>query len=77
MRKSTFEKASRAIFVALGVAVTACLVCLITLLMGGIKPGLFSPDDTVTTDPNALPSRLTNTPDYGQSYVNDIIFLAV
>ena len=75
MRKTTFEKASRAIFVALGVAVTACLVCLVTLLMGGIKPGLFSPDDTVTTDPNALPSRLTNTPDYGQSYINDVIFL--
>ena len=60
---------------ALGVAITACLVCLITLLIGGAKPGLFSPDDTAKADPNALSSRLTNTPDYGQSYINDVIFL--
>ena len=76
MNKATYQKSLRILLVAIGITAAACLVAFITLLVGGIKPGVFS-DSTQTTDndPSALDSRLTSTPDYGDHYVNSMIFL--
>lgn len=74
MHKKTYEKASRIIFAALGIAATACIASLITLIIGGVRPEVFEKAEA-DVDPSDLSSRLKETPDYGQSYVNNVIFL--
>jgi len=53
---------------------TACLVSFITLLVSGVKPVLINAF-TESSDSEGLPSRLEKTPDYGQAYINSIVFL--
>ena len=52
----------------------ACAVSLITLIFGGSKGDIFV-DKTEESDSQASTVTLTETPDYGQNYVNNIIFL--
>ncbi|MBQ8408333.1 MAG: hypothetical protein IJY39_05655 [Clostridia bacterium] len=76
MNKSTYRKSIRALIIAIGIAAATCLVAFITLLVGGIKPGTFVDNAAKdVNDPSALESRLTATPDYGNNYINNIIFL--
>lgn len=76
MNKATYQKTMRALLVAVGIAAAACLVAFITLLIGGIKPGVFLGKSAAQADdPTALESRLQATPDYGDHYVNSMIFL--
>ena len=76
MKRSTFEKAAKGMIAALGILTAAYLVSLITLLISGMKPDVFvKRSDNAESDPSALSSRLDRTPDYGQSYINSMIFL--
>ena len=56
------------------VTLVTCAVLLVLLLINGFKSNIFS-KKTSSEDANALPSRLLETPDYGQFYLDNLIFL--
>ena len=52
----------------------ACAVSTVMLLINGSKPDIFSPPKDAD-DPHVTSATLSETVDYGQNYVNNIIFI--
>ena len=69
--KLNHEKISRGVVVAIALILICCIVSLIMLAINGFK---LKPVDKAEEN-SALPSRLIETPDYGQNYINNIIFI--
>ena len=70
--KISHEKISKGVIIAIVLILICCIVSLIMLAINGFK---FKPVDNTQEENNTLPSRLTETPDYGQNSINNIIFL--
>ena len=70
--KLNHEKISKGVAVAIALILICCIVSLVMLAINGFK---FKPQKSGNNVGKALPSRLTETPDYGQNYINNIIFL--
>ena len=70
--KISHEKISKVAIIAIALILICCIVSLIMLAINGFK---FKPEKDSDDSERALPSRLTETPDYGQNYINNIIFL--
>ena len=68
------NKALKPLIMAMIIALVTCAVLLVLLLINGFKDNVFS-QKTGNEDANALPSRLLKTPDYGQFYIDNLIFL--
>lgn len=72
--KINFNKLIKFSLAAFGIIIVCCIVSLITMLVGGVKPDLFEKSNT-DNNTSGLSSRLDKTPDYGQNYINNIIFV--
>lgn len=68
------NKILRPLIIAGLIALITCAVMLILLSINGFKDGVFSKKATAEED-FSLPSRLQKTPDYGQFYVDNMIFI--
>ena len=74
MFRFSYNKILKVLSILILLVLTACLVSFITLLVSGVKPVLINAF-TESSDSEGLPSRLEKTPDYGQAYINSIVFL--
>ena len=72
--KSHQNKVLKPLITAMIIALITCAVLLVLLLVNGFKDNIFSPKIS-KEDANALPSRLLETPDYGQFYIDNLVFL--
>ena len=72
--KSHPQKALKPLITATIIALITCAVLLVLLSINGFKNNVFEVK-TSDEDTNALPSRLLETPDYGQFYIDNLIFL--
>ena len=68
-----FKKISIALTCALCVILIACSASLVMLLVNGARPGLLDSNGNFTTE--ASGARLGKTYDYGEAYVDGIIFV--
>ena len=73
--KSHPNKALKPLITATIIALVTCAILLVMLSLNGFKNNVFEAK-TSDEDANALPSRLLETPDYGQFYLDNLIFLA-
>lgn len=72
--KVNLEKYSKVVLIAIALLLACCFFSLIMLSINGFKSDSFS-KGSQKGDNGALPSRLVETPDYGQTYINNIIFI--
>ena len=72
--RSHQNKVLRPLIMATVIALVTCAVLLVLLLINGFKDNIFSKKIS-NEDSNALPSRLLETPDYGQFYLDNLIFV--
>lgn len=75
MFKSKFNKIESGLLTAIALIAAAIVVSLITLCVNGSKPVLAGNDKSAMVDADISAVRLGKTPDYGQAYINNIIFL--
>lgn len=75
MRKNTLDKVNEIIVMAIAVLAVACIVSMIMLAFRGFNEKLFidneKPDNTSTSSE----VRLQKTPDFGEAYIKQIVFL--
>jgi hypothetical protein len=78
MRKTEFKKHSGILSMAIFVIVAACLVSMIVLLINGAKPDIWdkNPQKNEGQIKKESSCRLERTPDYGQNYIDRIVFIA-
>ena len=76
MFKLKTNKLFKVLLAAIPIITVACLVSLITLCINGVREDAFSqtPQNGKSVSP-ASTATLASTPDYGQNYVNNIIFV--
>ena len=67
------NKIMKPILISIVLAAVICAVLLVMLLANGFKSDIFAND--VDNNDTSLPSRLSETPDYGQFYLDNIIFI--
>ncbi len=60
--------------IAAAITLITCAVMLVLLSTNGFKDGIFDKKTTAEED-FSLPSRLQTTPDYGQFYIDNMIFI--
>ncbi len=66
----------KVIITTLALLVALCIASLVILLIFGVKDDIFVKNDPVTAPPSTAASpKLEKTADYGQSYINSIVFL--
>jgi lysophospholipase L1-like esterase len=73
MFKSKFNKIESCLLTAIALIAASVVVSLITLCVNGSKPVLAKKN--AQTDAEISTVRLGKTPDYGQAYINNIVFL--
>lgn len=73
MLKFSYNKALKVLNVLILLVLTACLVSFVMLMINGAKPVLSKAFSDESEE--GLSSRLDKTPDYGQAYINSIIFV--
>ena len=73
--KLNLEKYSKVVLIAIALVLVCCTVSLIVLAINGFSIDSFDRGKNTNTDRTALTSRLTETPDYGETYINNVIFI--
>ena len=68
------DKALLPLIIAATIAIVCCAVMLIVLFTNGFREGIFNKKITAKED-TSLSSRLQKTPDYGQFYIDNMIFI--
>ncbi len=77
MKKQKFNKYSGFLSTAILLIAAACLIAIITLCVSGARPDIWNngPPASENTAQDGRSSRLERTPDYGQNYIDSIIFV--
>ena len=76
MKKQTFNKFAKLLSTAVLLIAAVCLIAIITLCVNGAKPNVFVKSPSMSDDSAYIGlSRLGRTPDYGQNYIDKIVFI--
>ena len=75
MRKNTLDKVIEIIVMAVAVLAVACIVSMIMLAFRGFNEKLFIDNDKSDNTSTSSEVRLQKTPDFGEAYIKQIVFL--